>query len=163
MRWRARATVASLSWARREWQREHIDEEHVFKHEQGGNTRDHGALKAIKAFDSGKRGSTCKEPAPRHQPLAVLYILPPAEALQIFLFTSPVLGVLGARGPKTQRAQLRRLDKGGNQWTISAPRNLWLTMPGPQDQAKSSDTSKRFQRFYLLGAWLFELLVRPLW
>ncbi|CAE7837291.1 eryA [Symbiodinium sp. CCMP2592] len=53
-----------------------------------------------------------------HQPVAVLFLLPPSEALEIFLFT------------------------GGNQWTISAPRNLWLTL------------------FYLLGAWFFELLVR---
>lgn len=52
-----------------------------------------------------------------HQPVAVLFLLPPSEALEIFLFT------------------------GGNQWTISAPRNLWLTL------------------FYLLGAWFFELLI----
>ena len=31
----------------------------------------------------------CRHLRPRHQPLAVLFLLPPSEALEIFLFTGP--------------------------------------------------------------------------
>ena len=65
----------------------------------------------------------------RHQPLGVIFFLPARQAMDIF-FT-------GAQKPWRKVNTLGNLasfgqTEGGNPWTISAPRNLWLTLLMPQ-------------------------------
>ena len=97
---------------------------------------------------------------PRHQPVAVLFLLPPSEALEIFLFT----------GRSTQQPQLLDwfpFSLACSEVATSGPLVHRATCgshcwdPRARTGREHGEVERKIaMRFYLLGAWFFELLGR---